>query len=628
MVREARTIGNGLAIAGTATIGRLSLSTPMLAEAVTAGDGPTPADGGRMIVRALESASIAARRLALEQDGTTVELTFPVLRPQITGAESALVEVAAGVGYAHGPLNTEALSRLAERPMELIVLGNARALWESGRPFLQAVGEIRRAAGPEPLLWTPRVALPHRLPWLAYLGVDLMDTTEGRGLASEGRYLDAALGVLDGRPVGGECRCPGCAEEATPAALDRHAVYEYRTALRETQRAIAADRLRELVEARLPSEPALGEALRHADRDLADLLDETAPVVAREAHSYVVAEAHRRPEMRRFRRRLRERYRPPASKRVLVLVPCSRTKPYRLSPSHRRFRRAVQGLDGIERLHFVSVSSPIGVVPAELEDVPPARHYDIPVTGEWTREEQEYVLDGLDHLLRHGAYSAIVVHLDPREYGFLVPLFAPPRTATWTATDGHEGSDASLDELRRAAAQALAAASAEPIAPLAVVKEELREVAAIQFGRDAAERLFAGPLRLAGRPWFQRLVEPGQGEIATWREERGLFHLTVRGAERLGRPAPLEVEVGADVPLTGDLFVPGVRRADPAIRIGDAVVLVRGDELLGVGEAALPGRWMTRLRRGLAVRVRHRRRAPSDTAMTDGASVLRDGPVV
>ena len=166
-----------------------------------------------------------------------------------------------------------------------------------------------------------------------------------------------------------------------------------------------------------------------------------------------------------------------------------------------------------------------------------------------------------------------------------------------------------------------------PGGPLAVVREELREVASVQFGRSAAERLFSPPVRLAGRPWFQRLTD-GRTDLATLREERGLFHLTVAGARRLAPAFPLAVEADPALPLTGDLFVPGVRSADPAIRIGDSVVLLRGGALAAVGEAALPGPLMSELERGLAVRVRHREHRRTDMPMTEEGSPSEDGPVV
>ena len=45
------------------------------------------------------------------------------------------------------------------------------------------------------------------------------------------------------------------------------------------------------------------------------------------------------------------------------------------------FRRAINHSSA----HEVIVTSPLGLVPRDLEEVWPAGYYDIPVTGDWTQ---------------------------------------------------------------------------------------------------------------------------------------------------------------------------------------------------------------------------------------------------
>jgi archaeosine synthase alpha-subunit len=602
-----RTAGRpeGLALGGTASIGPLRLRTPALLETRTDRDGAE-----RPYVRS-ESSPSGSRRFVLGDGHEELVLETPVLAPEITPAGGGVTVLSSGAVMLHAPLDRSALRELRALRPELLILANGRALWAEGEPFVRALREIREEAGAEPLLWVPRVALPHRLALLTYLGVDVLDTTEGDLRASQGELLDPALGPR--RPAaGGErgCDCPACLS-APPRPLVEHARAAYRRAELELRAAVGRGALRELVEARLAAEPALVERLRYADRDLAALLESRCPVADTTQRTYLLAESLRRPEMRRFRDRLLERYRPPPSKTVLLLVPCSRTKPYRHSPSHRRIAAALEGLRAAERVHVVSVSSPIGVVPRELEDVPPARHYDIPVTGDWSSEERELVRNGVDHLLATGGYRTVVAHLDPEEYGFLLERLAGTREVRRTVVDGRTTSAASLAELRAALETGLAGDRPAPGGPLAVVAEELREVASVQFGRTAAERLFSPPVRLTGRPWFQRITDL-RHDLASLREERGLFHLTVAGAERIGdRLARVDAE--PSLSLEGDLFVPGIRRADPTVRAGDAVGIFQDDRLAAVGEAALSGGLMMELRRGVGVLVRHRRHVEPDT---------------
>ncbi len=620
MVRTVERL-DGLALLGRASVGPLSLEVPAL---VTAGP-----EGGVEELRVEERpGAIGERRLGLGRSDIRIELTFPVLAPEVAGTERGVHPIGPSAYLLHVPFDRDAARALRAARPELVVLGNARVLWNEGRPFVAAMRDVRSAVGAAPLLWAPRVALPHRVAFLAYLGVDLVDTTEGALRTLDGEFLDLTLGSATPESVRREraCDCAACSVDP-PGPLAVHTDALYRRAIAETRAAIRRGQLRELVEARLGAEPALAEMLRYADADLAGPIEERASLLGAGSRAYVYAEAHRRPEMARFRARLLERYRPPPSKSVMLVVPCSKTKPYRRSRSHRRFFSALEGLPGLERVHLVSVSSPIGAVPQELEDVPPARQYDIPVTGAWTEPERAVVRAGIGHLRRAGAYRSTVVHLDPDEYRFLAEELPEGPDVRWTIADGRTTSAEALASLRRAVEDSLA--ETRPVAggPLAVVREELRELASVQFGRATADRLFSSPIRLAGRPWFQRLTD-GHVDLATVREERGLFHLTVAGARKIGAPYPLAIEVDPKLPLTGDLFVPGVRAADPEIRVGDSVVLLRDGALAAVGEALLPGPLLGELERGLAVRVRHREHARTDSPISEEASPTDGGPVV
>jgi archaeosine synthase len=602
----------GLAAAGSATIGPLRTRVPGLIRSRPNGSSEAPtAAGPSLSLTDRGTAGPGQRALDLWDGSQSLPLDLPVPAPEVSGEPGFACAAGTGVWAVRWPLSDAQWTEVGRADPEALLLLNARALFSEGEPFVRAVGELRERLGARPLLWTPRVALPHRLALLGYLGVDLVDTTEALWRSLEGTYLDTELGTLDAVDAAAErsCACPACRSGESPTS-GAHADFLMDAELARVRTALRGGRLRELVEARLTAEPLLAEILRYADRGLGGLLEERSPVTGGPVRGYVFRESQRRPEVRRYRDRFFARYRPPPSKQVLVLVPCSKTKPYRSSRSHRRLARALEGLEPFSRLHVVSVTSPLGLVPRELEDMPPARHYDIPVTGEWDEAEQEAVVLAVLHLLSTGSYASVIAHLDPDEYSFLEPALRGAKSVEWTMADDRTTSSEALATLRRGAQRALA--SVDPVrgGPMSVVRQELEAVAGMQFGPEAARCLFQDPVRLQGRPWFQRVTDGGKADLATWREDRGLFQLTVAGAQRMLPAHPLEVEVAEGVPLTGDLFVPGVAHADPGIRVGDAVVLVRAGALLGVGEAALPGRLMAELRRGPAVLVRHRAHSP------------------
>ncbi|MCI4366272.1 MAG: DUF5591 domain-containing protein [Thermoplasmata archaeon] len=599
MVRTAIAL-DGLAIVGTVQSGPSTVAPPLL---LLPEGHLLPPNVPALVLRKTVPPRSGHRSYRLGEGEGSWSFDWEISTPDVIAPGASYV-ADGRVAFVRGPIGPADSAALSNAPPELVVLTNARALLREGAPFVEAVRAIREAVGGRPLLWAPRVATPNRIPFLVYVGVDLLDATQSLMDAVEGRKADPELGVIDATRSG-YCGCAAC-QGGPGSDLSGHNLASLAAELARARAAATDGRLRELVEARTASEPLLGELLRYADVEHGPLLEERSPVIGNGVRPYVLRESFRRPEVRRFRERMRDRYRPPASKTILLLVPCSKTKPYRNSRSHRRFASAWEELPRTDRIHKVSVTSPLGVVPKELEDVPPARHYDISVTGDWDAAEREAVVEGIEGLRERGKYERLVVHLDPEEYAFLLPTLESGPCVEWTAQVGHSTSPESLTRLRAALVSALEGTTRPSAGPMSSVREELRAIAEFQFGRPGAEALLADPLRLHGRPWFQRLSDGAGTDLATWREERGLFQLTVAGGIRMGIGHGNAVEVAPGVELKGDLFSPGVIGADRGIREGDAVVLYRGSTVLGVGEAVLPGPLMAALGRGCAVKVRHR----------------------
>jgi uncharacterized protein with predicted RNA binding PUA domain len=160
----------------------------------------------------------------------------------------------------------------------------------------------------------------------------------------------------------------------------------------------------------------------------------------------------------------------------------------------------------------------------------------------------------------------------------------------------------------------------------------LRRVADYQFGASAGEALFPPDEDLevyrtsSGRP--QQVVADA-GRLVTYAVD-GRFTLSPAGARRLldalDGPA-YRVVVGEDsdpfVREGRNTFAKFVQQADPAVRPGDEVAVVRDDDtLLGVGRAELSGWDMLDFETGMAVFVRHGVGAAEDgEADADGTEV-------
>ena len=54
------------------------------------------------------------------------------------------------------------------------------------------------------------------------------------------------------------------------------------------------------------------------------------------------------------------------------------------------------------------VTSPLGLVPRELEDIWPAAHYDIPVTGDWDADELGIINSMIIDICKRSNYSHVL----------------------------------------------------------------------------------------------------------------------------------------------------------------------------------------------------------------------------
>src|SRR2546427_1058168 len=242
-------------------------------------------------------------------------------------------------------------------------------------------------------------------------------------------------------------------------------------------------RLREHVERRLENAPWNTAVVRHLDRRASELVDPSTPVAGGAMLAYAQASLTR-PEILRFRRRIRERYAKPPSARVLLLLPCSARKPYSASRSHRRFRDAIWASAHPSAVHDVIVTSPLGLIPRALQRFYPARAYDIPVRRDWSHDEAAIVAEDLQAYVAANRYDTVVANLGAEAP--IVKAILPH--AILTAKD-RPTSDESLASLTRSLTEATGSLSR--VAGGVRFAEEMSNVARFQFG-DAGLGLSKG----------------------------------------------------------------------------------------------------------------------------------------
>jgi len=309
---------------------------------------------------------------------------------------------------------------------------------------------------------------------------------------------------------------------------------------------------------------------------------------------YYSCDSLNRPEVRRWHERIRERYFAPEGIKLSVVLPCSAKKPYSISKSHLAFRRAIKAGAGkkLGLVHEVILTSPLGLVPRELEGLYPACCYDTSVTGYWSEEEKSIARELLkDYSQKTSA----------RLIGYCSEAYAEILDSIGIEVVARENllSESSLNLLRDRIRELL---REEERIKRDKTLEKLRNIAEFQFGRGMGEVVIPEGVKLRRNDVYYK----GR-KIAKLHDRYGYLNLTLEGAEALAKTGKYTVHIDF-LPQTNSIFCVGVVEADERIRPGDEVAVVYKGEVAGTGKAVLSGREMVRASRGMAVKLRKRRK--------------------
>jgi len=456
---------------------------------------------------------------------------------------------------------------------DCVMAANWHTAFLNPRNYVDWLIRLKEKTPVDTAWYAPASALPSNVHILCYSGFDLFDfravdlkTAQNRFCTPEGDFPAEVI-------KRGTCPCDGCRQNDLK-------VHNRQALLREIALAtlfIEGSQLRDLVESRCRMDATQVAIMRHLDNQYA-FMERSMPVARSGIMRANSGESLRRAEVRRFAERVITRYIPPHSD-VAVLLPCSAKKPYSLSRSHRRFQQAVAG-----RAHELIITSPLGLVPREIECVYPAGHYDVPVTGYWDAEECEVIAGILARYFNRHAYRRIIAHLDGG--ALRVARMAADMcgiTLEYSCQD-HPTHDTALNALDSALA-----------GERRLKDDRLHGMVSFQFNFDLDIK------GIVPRGHFPELFYSRKNvQLFSIDTGTGLLRPTFDGWSLI--PEGYRVYIDDFMP-EGDVLVPGVVSADPGIREGDEVLVI-GARAQATGRAALPGDEMLRSGRGVAVRVR------------------------
>lgn len=464
---------------------------------------------------------------------------------------------------------------------DVAILENAFELRRDARSFVDSIISLRDEIGYNKLIFAPGIMDPANLALLVYCGVDLFDNSRVLYqsandiiVTTSGSYRSSDLGINHQDILN-----RNMAEVMNELTLVRHMVH--------------IGRLREHVETRVNSSPWAVAVLRLIDLEYYKFQELFTPVVGPKFYCNSKASLFR-PDVKRFRERVVERWKPPKHKKILLMIPCSAKKPYYTSKSHRLFEEVLLSVPNSCAIQELIITSPLGTVPREYEVFYPASQYDIPVTGNWDLEEINMIQTLVKHAASFG-FENIICNLGS-ESEFVQDVV--------DCIDTSEGKSATSPEALTKLRETLIdiCGSVEKV-PRAIDRLEMvRSMCRFQFG-EGGESVVEGASIAGKYPYLKIMRENTQ--LGMFTPERGMISLTLDGGQILLDKGLNVIEMG-DFNLTGSLFSVGLVSADENIRPGDEVVISRNGELAGVGVAMMSGREMSDSKRGEAVKVRHK----------------------
>jgi archaeosine synthase len=510
---------------------------------------------------------------ALDTDDLFPALGRRALSNVPLSAGEALVKDYFSPGEGEQPITVHPLAPPAPESGDCALVANWHTTLKDPRSYATRLAVLKGSTPPDTAWYAPASALPSTACLLIYSGFDIFDY-RAVDLASAQKVFCLAEGEFPASLMEmGICGCEGCRS----GDLLRHNRLALDREIGLVRHYIEAGRLRELMESRCRADAAQVSILRFLDRDYG-FMERALPVARAVPMLAATAESQNRAEIRRFADRVIERFIPTRTD-IAVLLPCSARKPYSLSRSHRLFMSTVN-----RRAHELIVTSPLGLVPRELERVYPAGHYDVPVTGYWDREECAFIADILTRYFAAHPYRRVIAHLEGGALTVAEMAAEACGIDLEVTCQGHPTAPESLRMLN-------AALEGER----RMQTDMVRGTVSWQFATDIETK----GLSLRGRS-MQMAVLRGRQQLFSVDEGTGLFRPTFEGWKMI--PEGYRVKIDAFVPQ-GDILAPGVLDCDPRIREGDEV-FVEGALAYATGRAVMGADEMLRSKRGVAVRVR------------------------
>jgi len=514
------------------------------------------------------------------------------------------------------------LELIKELEIKYVAITNFLPLLNNQRLAINFLAEISSTLPIDSVLYLLS-PIPHTYwPILAYAGISVFSDGFANISSKQAFYLTDFGGDKLDAISEKTCFCEACnsvnqlselllpdQKNTEKNLLEKHNEWIVSKKIREIRNSLRNQDLRSYVEQMIYSNVFSGASLRLLDKHHIVSIISRTPTWKTSLIKHITEYSYYRPEIQEFQKRIRERYQIADSKKIAVIFPCSARKPYSQSRSHERYIQTLGSVSNRKRgfIQELILTSPLGVIPRELELVYPAAHYDIPVTGDWSHEEVQIAAGQLVNVLSRKKSSdlTVIAHVS-NEYIDLCKEAERQLKLKfkYTAVNDKPTAAASLSKLKdelNSTLEKLDITSYKPDVEL------VQTIADYQYGLGLGKEMFADNCKIRSKPNQPMFIMQDKQQIGVIHPETGKLNLTLETGKILAKHKKYFVTFNNKELEGSTLFSIGVEDADLQIRPSDSVVILNEkNELIGVGNAIISGKDMVETKRGPAVKVKQK----------------------
>ncbi len=297
------------------------------------------------------------------------------------------------------------------------------------RKILDTIVKIKSNLDNNSVLMASGKIVPSQYPFLIYLGIDLINASYMLYLSSENFY-DTTEYLLPIYKVNDfPCSCFACKSDLKKIKQEKysgeklellclHNIISAKNFVNKVKQYLRTEDFRNFLEKAVLNDLNLISALKILDRNYYNILKYETPITQQnKIIKCIGVSSYHRPDFREFRERLINTFTPESWTRLIIIYPCSSKKPYSESKSHKAFQKVMRKFPEFPDFQEIILTSPLGAIPRQFENVYPVSSYDISVTGFWDTEEVNITANMLLKILqKYNTEIPIICHLKGKGY--------------------------------------------------------------------------------------------------------------------------------------------------------------------------------------------------------------------